>query len=847
MKNIVRVLMFLTGLFSLLILSSHAEAATNEMYRLYNPSSGEHFYTANENERDNIQKAGWKYEGVGWYAPISGESVYRLYNGNAGDHHYTKDSKEKTYLENNGWKYEGVGWYSDIKKSIPLYRAYNPNANAGSHNYTVDSGEQKNLINYGWKDEGISWYGVDPSDIDKKIAFTGFVYDKNNNILKNTDIKIKNSDNQVTTVTTDDEGYFFTHLILGDTYTLNGENFEVTVTPKDLNKFETKNKYGKIVNGKNISNSNGSMQIQPSTIAIDTNRTNYDISSDYSSITFFENIEINAGDILYLEAQDGFEGGLGLQVTSVEKINGRTIAKVQQAELGSVVTSIQGEVTDSPVTQANFVPATGVAVNDTNQRRATASTGVSAAIQFDSNGINVDGSLNINGKMSAEVNIDPFNINNAVIKAQPELSMSFEGDISLTGKKETIKKNIGTIYIPTGIPGITANVPIDLVISVEGKVSVQMGVTSTITMDVGYDKGNIKQDYSKNTDMNVDVKGEVTVKSGLEGSVSLAVLTQIEGLKLSVGTGAKCTSSATVNASQIQVKSNIGAYADLKYSFPILKNLGSNFNGEFTLYKGEWDLKVLESTYDLPPSDNTTEIDRAAILSKNYSSLNGTWENSHGYQLIFNNGYVTMSGSGLGGVTQFSLVNPVDQQNLVYLSFNPRPLPNGMSIMIATKGSSPSGVKDGTDNTSDRIIMGNNGGALLFAPKEDGGIPDTAYYKIEPDNITLAYEQLIGKRFILGPLLYDGQDVNQAMNENNAPQNLVHDGTKLITFVDDSTVHIELAGTYRPDYDTSYTLTNNTITIDNETIPYSVENGVISFSNWTTDVNGHTITWSFTQ
>ncbi|MDO4404607.1 MAG: leucine-rich repeat domain-containing protein [Atopobiaceae bacterium] len=46
-----------------------SKAITNwVMYRLYNPNSGEHFYTASEKERDSVVAAGWKYEGKAWYA-----------------------------------------------------------------------------------------------------------------------------------------------------------------------------------------------------------------------------------------------------------------------------------------------------------------------------------------------------------------------------------------------------------------------------------------------------------------------------------------------------------------------------------------------------------------------------------------------------------------------------------------------------------------------------------------------------------------------------------------------------------------------------------------------------------
>ncbi|MDT2612111.1 glycoside hydrolase family 73 protein [Enterococcus dongliensis] len=130
---------------------------TNAMYRLYNPNSGEHFYTANGVERDKVIKAGWRYEGIGWQAPRSGAPVYRLYNPNAGDHHYTPHLYEKNNLVKVGWRYEGISWYSGGSKV--LYRLYNPNAKAGAHHYTLLQSERDNLIKHGWRNEGIGWYG----------------------------------------------------------------------------------------------------------------------------------------------------------------------------------------------------------------------------------------------------------------------------------------------------------------------------------------------------------------------------------------------------------------------------------------------------------------------------------------------------------------------------------------------------------------------------------------------------------------------------------------------------------------------------------------------------------------
>lgn len=127
-----------------------------QMYRVYNPNSGEHFYTQNVAEKNNLVSKGWRYEGIGWNGPTSGNPVYRLYNPNAGDYHYTLHAYEKDNLIKKGWRYEGVSWYSGGPNA--LHRLYNPNAKAGSHHYTLNTNEKNNLVKHGWRYEGLAWY-----------------------------------------------------------------------------------------------------------------------------------------------------------------------------------------------------------------------------------------------------------------------------------------------------------------------------------------------------------------------------------------------------------------------------------------------------------------------------------------------------------------------------------------------------------------------------------------------------------------------------------------------------------------------------------------------------------------
>lgn len=150
-------------------LPSQVQAAGSyPLYRLYNPNTGEHFYTVFSNEKNSLIYNGWTYEGVGWNAPDEGWYVYRLYNPNTGDHHYTMDTDERDYLARIGWRDEGtafaspsLGWENTATaQGKPVYRLYNPNAAVGAHYYTTSAREVNALHRLGWRYEGIGWYAL---------------------------------------------------------------------------------------------------------------------------------------------------------------------------------------------------------------------------------------------------------------------------------------------------------------------------------------------------------------------------------------------------------------------------------------------------------------------------------------------------------------------------------------------------------------------------------------------------------------------------------------------------------------------------------------------------------------
>ncbi|MGX2946252.1 hypothetical protein [Enterococcus alishanensis] len=141
-----------------------ADAATNDLFRVYNPNSGEHFFTESTSERNWLVAQGWKYEEVAWATPDQGEAVYRLYNQHTGDHFYTKSVTEYDWLKTQGWIQEGEAFYSDTDKTNPVYRSYNKNAKAGAHMYTTSIIEHNSLISIGWTNEEVSFYAANPGN-----------------------------------------------------------------------------------------------------------------------------------------------------------------------------------------------------------------------------------------------------------------------------------------------------------------------------------------------------------------------------------------------------------------------------------------------------------------------------------------------------------------------------------------------------------------------------------------------------------------------------------------------------------------------------------------------------------
>ena len=149
------------------------EPKVSPLYRLYNPYTHEHFFTAETTENDNLVRLGWKSEGgVGYiYKHAEKGGVYRLYNPTTGEHHYTMNEGEVATCVKAGWKNEGVKWFSAQDKEVTLnklYSMYNPYEKKFYHHYTADAKEIEQMVKAGWRKEEVKWCTLPVSYIIKK-------------------------------------------------------------------------------------------------------------------------------------------------------------------------------------------------------------------------------------------------------------------------------------------------------------------------------------------------------------------------------------------------------------------------------------------------------------------------------------------------------------------------------------------------------------------------------------------------------------------------------------------------------------------------------------------------------
>jgi hypothetical protein len=158
---------------SLFLVPAAAWAVTPlNVYRFYNHRTGTHFYTASADEMASVER-NWpniySFEGVAYTidasSPDAKQALYRFYNSSTGAHFYTASDAERDAVIarwGNVFRYEGVAYMVStvpVAGGAAVYRFYN--ATTRAHFYTASDAERDaviarwgNVFSY----EGIAFY-----------------------------------------------------------------------------------------------------------------------------------------------------------------------------------------------------------------------------------------------------------------------------------------------------------------------------------------------------------------------------------------------------------------------------------------------------------------------------------------------------------------------------------------------------------------------------------------------------------------------------------------------------------------------------------------------------------------
>lgn len=167
------------------VTSSALAVGADAVFRFYDTSTGNHFYTTSSNEKAQIDAnlPAFRYEGIQWGAPETGPEVYRFFDVITKDHFFTISASERDSIiasPSQEYVYEGVAFHAygagngdlnGASGAVTLERFYNKIT--GVHHFSANADETVSIKSGaqgpGWVDEGPA-FAVHPPTSDLLVV-----------------------------------------------------------------------------------------------------------------------------------------------------------------------------------------------------------------------------------------------------------------------------------------------------------------------------------------------------------------------------------------------------------------------------------------------------------------------------------------------------------------------------------------------------------------------------------------------------------------------------------------------------------------------------------------------------
>ena len=407
--------------------------------------------------------------------------------------------------------------------------------------------------------------GVKPNDKDpKEVLVAGYAYSgKTNSAIEEKELKVFDGDKEISTIKTDTEGYFFTHLIQNKIYTIKGEDFEIAATAKNNGNYEHNNIVGKLSLGRIQEDEHTYIKIKPSVAYINED-IEYKVSGN--NVTIKGEYKLNSGDKLILAPNHTYLTGFAFT------INESSISKEETKLRVTPITTLESIAEDFKyneeidIENMKFTPAPGVIVHKNNSskngmNRNTGELQDKLELEISDKDARTNIKLGLEGKLKYDISLS-----NKKVIVEPNFGIFIEETTEFKNFSKLKKRSkalnheykLGTLGYITAV-GVSAPIDVYVYIDADGNINVKFEYKQSINAKIGYDNKKIFESNQNS---------EFAFSLNIEGSLE---------------PGAKVTLPGTTLFGTVKI---------LKVDFLIGPLLEGTLKGELKYKNHKWDTSV---------------------------------------------------------------------------------------------------------------------------------------------------------------------------------------------------------------------------------------------------------------
>lgn len=447
-------------------------------------------------------------------------------------------------------------------------------------------------------------------DEQKGIVIAGTAYNADEEKLAEKELTIT-AGTSSQKITTDQQGFFYFRGKKGQTYQIDYQSqLASAVVANDLKDYQVTDTTGRIDLGKQLNAQDDSaafVKLNISTVYFEPSEA---LTYSDNQLTIAGKEDLAEGDVIVVGPKDTYDSGFSLKATSVSYQNGQTIVTGQTPELMEIFQVIhsaeEGVLFGEPQLNLNDGVTATAKPDRGNLARSRWQSSLICSSELDigkylkkldkyADFMNYVSELKAAVSLEGNAKIDvsllkPIEEQVFAISVIPKVETSVKIGKDKGYEEETIiKENIGNITVPTNIPLLNVNVPLEFfgALKATGELVLNVNTSTEKKLGLAFENGQFNTDdfaeAPKTTfDVSGGLAGEAEVRAGVRPAVQLRAATAAI-TDLGVELGGKYAIAASMkfdllntqfNPDNVDAESSVDLYGSCEMTSPILENFG---------------------------------------------------------------------------------------------------------------------------------------------------------------------------------------------------------------------------------------------------------------------------------